>query len=138
MAAPNSTTTQGSIDNPDTIIIPIGPLTGLANSQTWKVNIPYAFAVTAASFRVGAPVTTGAKAATLTVQIGGAAVTGGVISMTSANCTPTGAAVASTAITGVNSTFTPNTTLEVAVSSVTAFLEGSGWVELTVLPTSAG
>src|SRR5689334_1594942 len=127
MAAPNSTTSQYSVDVPDTIIIPIGVLTGLANSQVWKVAIPYAFTVTAALFRVGVPVTTGAKAATLTVQINGTAVTGGVISMTSANCTPTGASVAATAITGANATTTVGTTLEVAVSSVTAFAEGSGW-----------
>lgn len=139
MAAPNSTTTQGSIDNPDTIIIPVSALANLANSQVLKIALPYAFAVTAAGFRVGdKAVTTGAKAATATVQISGTAVTGGVISLTSANCTPSGALVASTAITALNSTFTPGSTLEVAISGVTAFAEGDGWFEFTVLPTSAG
>jgi hypothetical protein len=139
MASPNSTTTQGSIDNPDTITIPVAAMANLANSQVLKIALPYAFTVTAALFRVGdKAVTTAAKAATATVQINGAAVTGGVMSLTSANCTPSGAAVAATAITANNGTFVPGSTLEVAISSVTAFLEGDGWFEFTVLPTSAG
>ena len=137
MAAPNSTTSQQSIDNPEVVIIPV-QLATLANSQVRKILVPYAFVVTAAQFRVGSPVTTAAKAATLTVQVNGTAVTGGVISLTSANCTPAGAAVAGTAITALNGTQTPNSTVEVAVSSVTAFAEGDGYVELTLLPLSAG
>lgn len=139
MAAPNSTSSNPSIDNPDTICIPVSAMANLANAQTLKIAIPYAFAVTSALFRVGdKAVTTAAKLATATVQISGVAVTGGVISLTSANCTPSGAAVASTAITAGGSTFTPGSTLEVAISSVTAFSEGDGWFEFTILPTSAG
>lgn len=139
MAAPNSSTSNPSIDNPDTITIPVSGLANLANAQVLKIAIPYAFAVVSAGFRVGdKAVTTAAKAATATVQISGVAVTGGVMSLTSANCTPSGALVASTPITGLNSTFTPGSTLEVAISGVTAFAEGDGWFELTVLPTSAG
>lgn len=138
MAAPNSTTTQGSLFGPQVIVIPVGVLTGLANAQVWKVAIPYNFVVTAALFRVGVAVTTGAKAATLTVQVNGVAVTGGVMALTSANCTPCGAAVAATAITAANGSGAVGQTVEVAVSSVTAFVEGSGYVELTILPTSAG
>ena len=118
----------------ETIVIPIGLLTGLANGQTWKIALPYAFTVTAALIRTGVPVTTGAKAATLTVQVNGVAVTGGVISATSAGLTPTGATQAATAITAGN-TGTAGQTLEVAVSAVTAFLEGSAQIELTVINT---
>lgn len=137
MAAPNSTQTQNSVDTPEVAIIPIS-LSTLANSQVRKLLVPYGFVVTAAQFRVGNPATTAAKAATLTVQINGTAVTGGVISLTSANCTPAGAAVAATAITGANGTQTINQTVEVAVSGVTAFAEGDGYVELTIMPVSAG
>jgi hypothetical protein len=94
--------------------------------------------VTAAQVRVGKPADHGAKAATMTVQINGTAVTGGVITLTSANTATSGAAVASTAITALNGTQTPNLTVEVAVSGVTAFVEGDGYVEFTLLPVSAG
>lgn len=137
MAAPNSTSTQNSVDSPEVVIIPM-TLVSLVNAQVRKLLVPYAFVVTAAQFRVGSPATTAAKLATLTVQVNGVAVTGGVIALTSANCTPAGAAVASTAITANNATTVPNSTVEVAVSGVTAFVEGDGYVELTVLPTSAG
>lgn len=117
-----------------TIVIPIGALTGLANSQTWKVAVPFAFTVTAALIRAGAPVTTGSKLATLTVQINGTPVTGGVISATSAGLGTTGATQAATSITAAN-TGTAGQTLEVAVSAVTAFVEGTAYVELTVTNT---
>lgn len=137
MAAPNSTTSTPYVDTPDCITIGV-QLSTLANAQVRKIALPYAFTVTAAGFRVGNPATTAAKLATATTQINGTAVTGGVISLTSANATPAGTLVAGTAITGLNSTFAPGSTLEVAISSVTAFVEGDGWFEFTVLPTSNG
>lgn len=137
MANPNTTTTQGSIDAPEVVIIPF-TFVSLVNAQVRKILVPYAFVVTAAQVRVGSPPTTAAKAATLTVQINGTAVTGGVIALTSANTATSGAAVASTAITANNGTQTAGLTVEVAVSSVTAFVEGDGYVELTLLPVSAG
>lgn len=139
MAAPNSTSTQQYLFSPITIMVPVAAMANLANSQVLKVALPFAFAVTAALFRVGdKAVTTAAKLATATVQINGVAVTGGVMALTSANCTPSGASVAASAITANNTTFTAGQTIEVAISAVTAFAEGDGWFELTVLPTSGG
>jgi hypothetical protein len=114
-----------------TILIPVGNLADLANSQTFKVAVPFAFTLTGIGLRVGKAVTTGSKAATLTAQINGVAATGGVISLTSANATPAGALVAGTAVTAAN-VGTAGQTLEVAISGVTAFTEGTGWVEATV------
>ena len=118
----------------ETVVLPIGSLAGLINAQTRKIALPFAGTVTAMSFRVGNPATTAAKAATLTAQINGTPVTGGIASLTSANCTPAGAAVAATAITALN-TFTAGQTIEVAVSAVTAFVEGDGYVEFTIINT---
>lgn len=118
----------------ETVIIPLGNLSTLANTQVWKVALPYAFTVSNAVYRAGQGVSTGSKLATLTLQINGATATGGVISLTSATATPTGATIAGTTITG-NNTGTAAQTVEVAVSAVTAFVEGSGWVELTVVNT---
>lgn len=69
-------------------------------------------------------VTTGAKLATLNLEIGTVNVTGGSLALTSANCTPLGAVVDATAITAAN-TFTATDTLSVEAASVTAFVEGA-------------
>lgn len=114
-----------------TLIMPVPALAGLANAQTRKLAVPFPFLLVTAGFRVADPATTAAKLATLTTQISGVACTGGVIALTSANCTPSGALVAGTAITGLNAGAS-GATLEVAVSAVTAFVEGSGWVEFKI------
>lgn len=135
-AAPNVATGTTSIFPKQTLVLPVDHLSSLANSQTIKVNIPHSFRVESVRFRVQTAVTTASKAATLTAQIGGTAMAGGVISLTSAACTPVGAAVAGTTITGTN-TGSADTTLEFAVSSVTAFVEGGGWIEVTLTNTES-
>lgn len=77
------------------------------------------------SFVVTDPVTTAAKAATLNLEIGTTNLTGGVLSLTSANCTPLGAVIDGTAITSDN-VFTSANSISVEASSVTAFIEGEG------------
>lgn len=114
-----------------TYVIP-AQLADFANSQVWKIAVPYAFTVKSALFRVGKAATTAAKAATMTLTVSGNAVTGGVISLTSANCTPTGASVAASAISGANATGAAAGTIEFTASSVTAFVEGDGYFEVVV------
>lgn len=100
---------------------------------TLKVALPYAFTVVGTpQFRVAKPATTAAKAATATLQVSGVAATGGVISLTSANCTPMGAAVAASAAVTAGGTGAAGGTVEFALSSVTAFVEGDGYFEVTV------
>ncbi|RJQ04428.1 MAG: hypothetical protein C4551_10770 [Bacillota bacterium] len=77
------------------------------------------------SFLVTDPVTTAAKAATLNLEIGTTDLTGGVLSLTSANCTPLGAVINATAITA-NNVFGAADSISVEASSVTAFVEGEG------------
>lgn len=76
-------------------------------------------------FYVTVPVSTAAKLATITTRIGGVAMTGGVLALTSANCTPAGVRVPSTPITGLNS-FSSTDGITMTLSGVTAFTEGSG------------
>lgn len=66
-------------------------------------------------------ITTGAKAATLNLEIGTTNLTGGTIALAGAYAL--GAVVASAAITG-GDTFKPGDTLSVEASAVTAFIEG--------------
>jgi hypothetical protein len=114
-----------------TLIMPISALSGLANSQTRKMKVGFAGTVVAVRYRAGTPTSTASKLATLTSQISGSAITGGVMSLTTATTNAAGGTVAGTSITAAN-TFTAGQTLEVAVSSVTAFVEGDGWVEFDV------
>jgi hypothetical protein len=85
----------------------------------------FAGAIKKVSFVVTDPVVTAAKAATLNLEINATNVTGGVLSLTSANCTPLGAVVEGTAVTA-NNVFTATNTISVEASSVTAFAEGEG------------
>jgi hypothetical protein len=115
-----------------TFIIPI-QLLGLVNAGVWKIAVPFAATVLSALFRTGKVVSTAAKAATLTVTTnGGGAVTGGVMALTSANQGTTGTGLAASAISGAGATITAGQTIEVTVSSVTAFVEGDGYVEFVV------
>lgn len=110
-------------------------LAKLANAQEICIDPGFAGKITAVNFRVGdTPATTAAKLATVTAEVAGVGVTGGAVALTSANCTPSGAQVAGSAITALN-TFTSAQRIGVLVSAVTAFVEGNGYVELTVVNT---
>ncbi len=76
-------------------------------------------------FVVTTPATTASKAAALNAEIGTTNVTGGVVSLTTANCTPLGAKVLGTAVTAANA-FTATDTISIEAASVTAFAEGQG------------
>jgi hypothetical protein len=82
-------------------------------------------------FAVEIPVTTAAKLATLNAEIGTTNLTGGTVALTSANCTPLGAVVAGAAVTAANS-FKATDTISIEAASVTAFVEGSGYLLLVL------
>jgi hypothetical protein len=97
----------GTTAGQQTITIPIPLLAQLANSQIFYALVPYDFTIISAAFYVDVAATTSGKAATLTMQVNGTSVgTGGVIALTSANCTPTGAVIPATTISGTNTTGT--------------------------------
>lgn len=100
----------------------------LTNTDVIGIPIPFAFTLNSVGFRIKRPATTAAKLATLTAQINGVSVTGGVVSLTSANATPTNALVAGTTVTALN-VGTAGQVLSVLTSAVTAFVEGDGYVE---------
>lgn len=77
-------------------------------------------------------VTTGSKAASLNLEIDTTDVTGGVVALTSANCTPLGKVNAGTAITAANH-FGATQTLSIEAASVTAFAEGRVVALITVI-----
>lgn len=101
----------------------------------FKIALPFDFTVVSALFRTAKPASTAAKLATLTASVNGAVVTGGVMALTTANQNAIGGTVAGTTITAGNAGLAGQT-IGVTASSVTAFVEGSGWVEFTVLNKS--
>lgn len=114
------------------ISIPV-QLADLANAQVWKAKVPFAFTLLSAGFRTGKPASTAAKAATLTATVGGqAALTGGVIGLTTANQNVTGTLTAASAISGATATGTAGMDLEWTASAVTTFVEGDGYIEAIV------
>lgn len=133
--AANGGGTLTAINATSLITIPVGLLASLANAQTLSVDPGFNGKIISANFRVNAkPASTAAKAATLTVEVAGTPVTGGVISLTTAGCNAAGALTAATAITALN-TFTSGQAIGVAVSGVTTFVEGDGFIELEVVNT---
>jgi hypothetical protein len=74
-------------------------------------------------------VTTAAKLASINLEIGTTDLTGGVVALTSALCTPQGVKVAGSAVTA-NNVFTATDAISIEASAVTAFVEGSGWLIL--------
>lgn len=108
-------------------------LPDVASGDVMTDYVPgFPFKVLGVDFRVHKAVTTGAKAATLNLEIGTTNLTGGVVALTSANCTPAGAAVAGSAVTGAN-TGTATDAISIEASSVTAFVEGTGTLYIKLL-----
>lgn len=97
----------GTVAGQQTLTIPIPLLTNLADGKVYNSLVPFDFTLVSAAFYTGLPVTTGSKAATLTMQVNGTSVgTGGVMALTSAALTPTGAVVPATTISGANTSGT--------------------------------
>lgn len=107
--------------------INVPAMSALANAQSFKMTPGFAGRIKSIQFMVTTAVTTGAKLASLTPKIATVAVTGGVLALTSANCTPIGAEVDGAAITALNA-FTAVQQISVDVSAVTAFVEGAGQI----------
>lgn len=125
-----SRATSGAIQK-SILTIPI-KLAKVANGDVLTNFTPgFPGSIVRAAFVVTDPVVTASKLATLNLEINAVNLTGGVISLTSANCTPLGAVIAGTAITA-NNTFGATDTISVEASSVTAFVEGEGVLLLTL------
>jgi hypothetical protein len=89
------------------------------------------FKVEKVDWRQQKPVTTAAKLASINLRINATPVTGGVVALTSALCTPAGVAVAGSAVTGAN-VGGPTDSLSIVGSAVTAFVEGTGWLLISL------
>lgn len=116
----------GGDDQADTILsFPIN-LASVGNGDVVTDFTPgFAGEIVSWKFVVTVPATTAAKTMALNLEINAIDVTGGVLTITSANATPIGNVVAATAITAAN-TFDANDTISIEASAVTAFVEGAG------------
>jgi len=73
----------------------------------------------------GTPASTGAGSATLNLEINGVNLSGGVVTLTKATCTPAGKLLTGTVVTGGNS-FSKGDTVSVEYTHSVAFPEGNG------------
>lgn len=123
-------TPAGSAGYVVTFPVTLSSITGAGDVVT-NFTPGHAGKITAVNWIQGVPVTTASKAADLNVEIGTTNLTGGVVALTSAACTPLGKVIAGSAVTGAN-TFTETDTISIEAASVTAFVEGTGMVALTI------
>lgn len=119
------TRTSSGTNTKSVLSIPI-KLANVADGDVLTEFVPgFAGSITKVSFVVTDPVTTAAKATTINLEIGTTNLTGGVVALTSANCTPLGAVIDGTAITA-NNTFGATDSISIEATSTTAFVEGEG------------
>ncbi len=112
------------------ISVPIPAYSAIANSGVLMRLTPgYVGRILGMHVQATTAVTAGSKLATLTPKIATVAVTGGVVSMTSAGQNAIGAVQNGTTVTAAN-TFTAIQEITVEASSVTAFTEGAGVIYL--------
>lgn len=98
----------------------------IANGDVVVAYVPgHKFKILKVTYVTNKPVTTGSKLSTITPKITGVAVTGGVLSLTSATMTPVGTLVAGTAVTAAN-TGSSTDSITLTASATTAFVEGNG------------
>jgi len=116
---------------PVVVTLPI-TLSKLANGDIVTNWTPgFSGLIESIDFIVHDPATTAAKLSSLNLEIGTTNVTGGVVALTSDNCTPMGAKVAGTAITALNF-FDADDTISLEAASTTAFVEGTGYLLIVV------
>ena len=120
-----TTRTASGVNTKSVLSIPV-ILANVADGDILTTFTPgFAGAITKFSFAVTDPVTTAAKTTTLNLEIGTTNVTGGVLTITSANATPLGAVVDGTAITA-NNVFGATDSISIEATATTAFIEGEG------------
>ncbi len=104
--------------------------TSIANGDLMSDYVPgYRFKLLSFDARCATPVTTGAKTATLNLEINSVNVTGG--SLVLAGTYAQGAAQAGTAITAAN-TGTVGQAFSIEAATVTAFIEGAFWLFIKI------
>lgn len=91
----------------------------------------YKFKILAFDFVTESAATTPAKQSTIHLEIGATPVTGGVISLTSASCTPKGVITAGTAVTALN-TGAATDLISIVAATTSTFIQGSGTFYITV------
>jgi hypothetical protein len=124
-------------------------IVNLQNSGVYNVTLPVSLAgVTAADvitslvvghkfklrnaqFVTDVVASTSGKAATLDFKIGSTPITGGSLALTTAGCDTKGKVTAGVAISALNAGSAVDT-VSVVASAVTAFVQGSGYIVLTI------
>jgi len=116
----------------NTIPIPV-TLSALNNVNIINAQTPgYAGKIKKISFISAVPATTANKTAQINVKVGNTTVTGGQLDLTSAGCDTMGKVTAGSAVTAGDSFTATDTISIVAAATATPFIEGTGFILLTV------
>lgn len=119
---------------PIVLTVPFASMVTLANGDLVTDLVPgIAGYITHVEWLQGKAVSTASKLATINVEIGSTDLTGGVVSLTSALCTPLGKVIAGTRVTA-NNRLERNSKISVEATSVTAFVEGDGALRIKIQP----
>lgn len=92
----------------------------------------FAGVIKAVRFIADTPASTASKLSTVSLKINTSAVTGGAVALTTAGVDTKGKVVNGSAVTAAN-TFDDNDTIKAVAASTTAFVEGSGYLEVLVV-----
>jgi hypothetical protein len=137
MGSPHSIQSDQSIDGligtgvgMETREIPI-TLATLSDAAQYNWVATFNGRLMANDFITHTPATTASKLSTLTPSIAGVDVTGGVIALTTVSCNTRNKKTAGTAITAKNA-FKKGETVTWTGSSTTAFVEGSGVIQVSL------
>lgn len=115
------------------LVVPLPPLSTITAADIVTVIYPgIAGTIEYWEFVTTIAATTASKAATLNLEIGTTDVTG-TIALTSATVTPKGTAISAACT--ANNTLSRDSKLSVEASSVTAFIEGEGYLIVYIRPT---
>jgi len=126
-----SRNSSGKTVSYSTLCIPVD-FTKIANGDIVTEFLPgFAGTIEKVDVIMTDPVTTAAKAADLNLEIDAVNVTGGVVALTSAACTPLGKVVEGAAITA-NNTFTNAQKISVEAANTVDFVEGKGVIVIVL------
>lgn len=107
-------------------------LSTISNAAQFHVTPGHAGRLIKATMVAHTPASTASRLATLTPSIGGVNLLGGVLSLTTVALNTIDKELAATAITGRN-VFTATQSILWTGSAVTAFAEGSAWLQMEII-----
>lgn len=120
--------------NYQSVAIPVD-LSDVADADAFSYTPNFAGSIVGVRFVPTTVTSTAGKKTTLTTKIGTTALTGGIVRLSTKNCSVAGVPVPGSRITALNH-FAETDTINVVAGSTTAFVEGKGYLVLDLVPST--